>query len=184
MRWNIVSLRSVLALFAVFAVFAILLTLPAQTLHANKGNINDHRQQGVEHKNFSNRSLRGAYIAQSTGTTNFPIPPLSDLNGPSAITGRLVADGYGNMSGTAVQIRNGVLMSMEVTGTYEVEEDGTFSTTVVGETPLGPLSVEYYGVLFDGGKQAKLTAVAVNIPGISFPPGFVGMTATGSLVRQ
>lgn len=180
MRWNIGSLRSA---FSLFAVFALLLTLPASSLLAEEGNFGDPALQATKHGNYSNHNLRGAYVAQSTGTVNFP-PPLSDLNGPCAITGRLVADGYGNISGSGIQINNGMVMPMPFTGTYEVEEDGTISATVTGETPLGQLSVEYYGILFDGGKQAKVTAVGVSIPGIPFPPGFVGMTTTGSFVRQ
>ena len=180
MRWNFGSLRSA---FSLFAVFALLLTLPASSLLAEEGDFDNPVLQGTKHRNCCNHNLRGVYIAQSTGTTNFP-PPLSDLNGPYAITGRMVADGHGNLSGFAIQIRNGMVMSMPFTGTYEVEEDGTVWATVTGETPLGQLSVEYYGILFDGGKQAKVTAVAVSIPGIPFPPGFVGMTTTGSFVRQ
>lgn len=168
MRWHIVSLRSILFLFAVFAVFAALLALPAQTVPAEK-------------MNFSNQSLKGSYVAQSTGTWNFPLPPLSDQNGPYTLTGRLVADGYGNISGSGVQIQNGMVMPLDYIGTYEVEEDGTFLVTVTNESQI---SVEYYGVLFDAGKQAKLTAVSLDIPGVDLPPGFIGMTETGSLVRQ
>lgn len=174
MRWNTGSLRSI---FFLFAVCAVLLALPAQTLLAESGN-------------YSNHSLRGAYVAQSTGTAFFPPGhPLSASNGPYAVTGKMVSDGYGNISGFSVQIRNGMLVPLQFTGTYEVEEDGTFSVTVTGENPLGQqLSVEYYGVLFDEGKQAKMTAVGISIPGVplppELPPNFVGMTETGSLIRQ
>ncbi len=160
MRWNAHSFRFA---FCLFAVFALLLALPASPLLAEKENPGDHLLQGNRHMIFNNRNLSGTYVAQATGTTNFPSPPLSDLNGPYAITGRLVADGRGNISGSAVQIRNGMRMTMPFTGTYDVAEDGTFSLTVTGETPLGPLSIEHYGVLIDGGEQAKLPGKRVAV---------------------
>jgi len=50
-----------------------------------------------------------------------------------------------------------------------------------GDTTLGKLTVEYYGILFDEGKQARVTQVG--IPGV-LPEGFAGITFVGSFVRQ
>ncbi len=132
--------------------------------------------------NFSNQDLRGAYVAQGTGTAAFPPDhPFSVLNGPMATIGRFVADGCGNISGFAVQVNNGAVGRQLFTGTYSVEADGSFSVTMVGDTAFGTLAVEYSGVLFDEGKQAKV--MQVGIPGV-LPQGLAGITYTGTFIRQ
>ena len=139
----------------------------------------------AKHSNFTSRDLRGAYIGQCSGTMDFPSPPLSYMNGPFVMTARIVADGQGNLSGSGVEVHNGQAVALPFTGTYTVEDDGTIWITLTGTTPgLGSLSIKVYGFLFDEGKQVKLIYAGVMIPGFELPPGFVGITAAGSWIRQ
>jgi hypothetical protein len=98
---------------------------------------------------------------------------------------RIVADGHGNLNGSGVEVLNGQALTLPFTGTYTVEEDGTLQVILTATTPgLGTLSIQVYGFLFDEGKQVKLIYAGVMIPGVNLPPGFVGMTAAGSWIRQ
>jgi len=160
--------------FVLFGSAVVLLTLMLVALPTSSTRAKD--------SNFSNQDLRGAYVAQGTGTAAFPpAHPFSVLNGPMATTGRFVADGCGNISGFAVQVNNGAVGRQSFTGTYNVEGDGSFSVTMIGDTAFGTLAVEYSGVLFDEGKQAKVTEVG--IPGV-LPQGLAGITYIGSFIRQ
>jgi hypothetical protein len=135
---------------------------------------------------FTNWDLRGAYASQMTGTLLFPAnSPLAAFNGPAAYTGRVVADGRGNLTGNVTANINGLVTSGPVQGNYVVNDDGTVdwtsTITVLGQTAQQVA----FGVICDEGKQLRFTMVGPTVPDPRMPGGLNAMSVlTGSWIRQ
>ena len=135
----------------------------------------------AQHSKFNNHYLWGSYASQLTGTINCPEGhPLSQFNGPFALTGRVSADGEGNAWGTVYENYNGMLVNYSWEGTYDMNPDGTFLLDVYYELEgLGEIYVQMFGVLCDNGKQVRLMHI-----GPTYAPNMVGTTLVGSWIRQ
>src|SRR5215467_5609983 len=71
--------------------------------------------------------LQGAWAFQLTGSVFLP-QPFDGFNGPFYRNGRFVADGQGNIQVTsAVSNYNGTVGRESYSGTYSVNQDGTFT---------------------------------------------------------
>jgi hypothetical protein len=136
---------------------------------------------------WTNGDLWGGYAVYFSGTVVLPAGhPLSALNGPCSMVGRVFFDGEGNVKGTVYTTFNGsVSPGSWEGGTYTVNNDGTMKITVTAEILLAgsqKLTFECYGIVYDEGKQIKL--VFTKIGGLQLPENYVGMTSVGTLVRQ
>jgi hypothetical protein len=132
---------------------------------------------------FTNADFSGVYGSQWTGSINFPALPFSALNGPYALLGRLVSDGQGAITARFIESYNGQIARNEGKGAYTVRPNGTLTMMVSYVTSaLGKITFEAEGVLFDDGRQVRLQLTKWVEPAL--PPGFTGMVATGSLMRQ
>ena len=146
---------------------------------SSRGMGDTHWTQG--YWSYGNYSLRGNYASQLTGTINCPEwHPFAQFNGPFALTGRVSADGKGNIWGTVYENYNGMLIGYSWEGTYDMNQDGTFLLDAYYELPeLGDIYVQMFGVLCDRGKQVRLMHV-----GPTYAPNMVGTTIIGSWIRQ
>ncbi len=132
---------------------------------------------------FTNADFCGTFGSQWTGSVYFPTAPFNQLNGPYAMLGRVAADGLGKMSAKFIECYNGTILRSEATGTYSVKPDGTlimlFSYVLPG---VGSFTLEVTGILFDEGRQARVTCSKIIDPPV--PAGFTGMAATSTLIKQ
>jgi hypothetical protein len=135
---------------------------------------------------YRNADFYGSFASQWTGTSNFPVPagsPFSALNGPYCLTGRVVADGRGGLTGSVIDTYNGTQFSYSFQGTYQVSPDGTVTLFVVADlTPFGKFPLVVYGVLFDNCKQVRVTLLGKPVTGL--PYSQVGGIAVGTLWKQ
>jgi hypothetical protein len=83
---------------------------------------------------FSNRSIRGTYAGQFSGVVIESGTPLNVVG-----SGIFIADGNGNISGHESYVFNGSPCAVKVSGTYQVNSDGSGSTSI---TLTGPASCE------------------------------------------
>jgi hypothetical protein len=67
---------------------------------------------------------------------------------------------------------------------YQVNLDGTYTETFVVQFGQAQATITYDGVLVNGGDEARLMVTGFSMPGISLPPGYVGMVVSGSMIRQ
>src|SRR4030088_63373 len=78
----------------------------------------------------SGSGLQGSWAFQFTGTVNLP-SPINAFNGPFYRNGRFVADNRGVFHvTTAVSNYNGTVGHETFSGTYVVNQDGTFTVTI------------------------------------------------------
>jgi hypothetical protein len=157
-----------------------------------------HRTTSTHAKSrwFTNWDLRGSFATQLSGTiavpTNAGFPAaLTALNGPYCLTGRVEADGMGNVQGTVWDNYSGLPIHYSFQGTYQVNDDGTL--TIKALLPLSgginyPLTM--FGVMCADGNQVRLTQIGATMAELGIPnlpaeyKGFVGAVVTGSWVRQ
>ena len=130
--------------------------------------------------------LQGSWAFQFTGTILLP-PPFNTLNGPFYRNGRFTADNHGNFSVTsAVSNYNGFIGHETFSGTYIVNQDGTFSMRIVN-LPVPPIPgvpnvFTFDGVLAESGKAAKVVLSGVNLGGQQLPN--IGSVIAGEFLRQ
>lgn len=134
-----------------------------------------------------NDPLEGSWAFQITGTVFLP-PPLDAYNGPFYRNGRFVADGHGNLQVTnSVYNYNGTIGREPYSGTYIVNQDGTFTIQIANlPAPFLPPNVpsvfSFDGVLAQGGKVAKVVLSGVNVGGQQFDN--VTSVGAGDFVKQ
>ena len=140
----------------------------------------------ARHWGYSNADLSGTYAFQLTGVYVFPsASPLSVMNGPFAINGIIRADGQGNMTKDFVINYNGQTYRVEdAESTYEVNPDGSYTETFIVQFGQAPATITYEGVLVNDGREARLMVTGFSLPGISLPPGYIGMVISGSMIQQ
>src|SRR5690349_18655260 len=111
----------------------------------------------------NNASLRGSYAFLATGNT-FPALGLpAALTGAFASLGTADYDGRGNVSLTAAVSLNGVVQRPPTaTGTYQVESDCTFTSSLDN-------GATFRGAIVEGGRELDLlqTTTGVAITGIA-----------------
>jgi hypothetical protein len=94
-------------------------------------------------KSFSNKSLKGTYSEKFSGfvgSTSNPFPTTSSL--PQSGTGVETADGMGNFTASTVFSIGGSTCSGTIKGTYQVNADGTgTSTATFTPNPTAPIGV-------------------------------------------
>jgi hypothetical protein len=94
-------------------------------------------------KTFSNKDLKGTYAEKFsgfTGSTSNPFPTSSSL--PQSGTGLEIADGKGNFTASLVFSIGGLACSGKVKGTYQVNSDGTgTSTGTFTPNPTAPTGI-------------------------------------------
>jgi len=87
----------------------------------------------AQSSNCNNESWKGAYGFTLTG---WRIPdPAQPTHFARAGVGRLVADGRGNLSGAETKSRNGLIIPLTFTGTYQVNTDCTGTAHIVTSDP-------------------------------------------------
>ena len=106
-------------------------------------------------------ALSGAYAVQFTGTVFLPAP-FNLYNGPFSRNGRVVFDGMGNFTSFVVANYNGTISRDTFSGTYALNEDGTFTLTInnlpIPALPAGvPNTFSFDGMLANNYNTAKLT---------------------------
>jgi hypothetical protein len=139
----------------------------------------------AKHWGFTNDDLVGWYALQLTGNYVFPSAPLSALNGPFAVTGRVWADGQGHLIKRLVANYNGQVYHFEnLPSSYTVNTDGVYTETF--PVQLGPLSatVTFEGVLINDGNEVRLMVSGFSAPPIPLPAGYAGMVIAGSMIKQ
>jgi len=137
-------------------------------------------------RRYSNSCLWGTYASQLTGTMVFPsTSPMAFLNGPYCLTGTVDLDGQGNAQGTVYENYNGLLLNYSWTGTYQVNVDGTVKLSANINLFGQAFPLVMFGVICDGGKQVRLTAIGPAMSG-SMIPGVpnLGFVITGSWILQ
>jgi len=81
----------------------------------------------------TNKTWRGAYGFTLTG---WRIPdPAQPTHFARAGVGRLVSDGQGNLIGIETKSKNGLIVPVSITGTYQVNPDCTGSAHIVTNDP-------------------------------------------------
>ena len=134
-----------------------------------------------------NAGLEGSWAFQLTGTVFLP-PPFDAFNGPFYRNGRFVADGHGNLQVTASVFNyNGTVGREPYSGTYSVNEDGTFTLQFTNLPvpflpPDLPTVFSFDGVLARGGTVAKVVLSGVNVGGQQLPN--IGSIVAGEFVKQ
>ena len=105
----------------------------------------------------SHCGLKGTYAYTGFGYT-YNGNPLGFPAGYITATGTVTFDGNGNAFIRQAEVINGVLINAnaEYTGTYTINSDCTFTTTLFGITAFA-------GVVADNGKQIR---AMISIPGI------------------
>ena len=91
-------------------------------------------------KSFSNKDIKGTYAEKSSGFVagaGNPFP--TDTSLPQSETGLEVANGKGNFTASIVFSIGGSICSGTVTGTYQVNPNGTGTSTGIF-TPTSPTS--------------------------------------------
>jgi hypothetical protein len=110
----------------------------------------------------TNASLQGTYGFTARGTTldGSPVPP--DLQGPFAGSGLAVFDGQGHVTLTATNSFNGVIQSITVQDTYQVNPDCTY-------TSQADDGVTFYAVIMRQGQEVFIlqTTPGVVIAGVA-----------------
>ena len=84
----------------------------------------------------NNETLKGPYGFTLTGW-RVPTPDTNTRSARAGV-GRLVFDGRGNLSGTETKSRDGVIIPVSVSGTYQVNTDCTGSGHILTNDPGGP----------------------------------------------
>lgn len=148
--------------------------------------------------NFSDVSLKGAWVARFTGEL-MPLPIFKpEYFGPFVRTGRFVADGRGNISVTAWANYAGHVQVDNYSGVYSVASDGTFTMTVynlvlnfldLNALPFpynGNNEISFFGALEDNGRAAKVMVTGIKIEGVDPVPifGTIGSVISGEFHRQ
>jgi len=90
--------------------------------------------QAVTHKSCSPATLKGSFGFGGIGS----VVVAPGMTIPLAVTGRIVADGNGQLSGTQTRVRDGVLVRETFTGVYDVTPDCTGSDILyfAGRPPI------------------------------------------------
>jgi hypothetical protein len=131
-------------------------------------------------------ALNGAYAVQFTGTVFLPAP-FNLYNGPFSRNGKVVFDGNGNFTSYVVANYNGTISRDTFSGTYILNEDGTFTLTInnlpIPALPAGvPNTFSFDGMLANNLTTAKLTLSGVSVGGQ--PLSNIGSVITGELIKQ
>jgi hypothetical protein len=141
--------------------------------------------------NWSDWDVRGIWASQLTGSIMFPAAlPGASANGSYCLTGRVEADGFGNVQGTVYDNYNGMLLNYTWQGTYQVNPDGTMTVETTVELMENPYHLTMFGVICDKGDQIRLTQVGPTMGEIGasgmlgVPDNFLGTTIVGSWIRQ
>ena len=141
----------------------------------------------AKHWGFTNDDFVGWYTIQLTGNYVFPSAnPLSSMNGPFVVTGRVWSDGQGHLVKRLVSNYNGQVYHLDnLPSTYTVSSDGTYTETF--PVQLGPTlsaTITFEGMLMDDGNQVRLMVSGFSAPPLSLPAGYAGMVISGSMIRQ
>ncbi len=133
---------------------------------------------------WSETDFNGAFASQWSGTIAFAADnPLSQLNGPYSLTGRLTSNGQGKAQAKIIENFNGHIVRQVSNALYRVSEDGTIILSFERNYPgIGPVTFEMEGILFDEGRQARMTVTGLT--GAGLQDDNAGMTIVGTIVRQ
>jgi len=115
-----------------------------------------HAEQGCTDHDFI--GVFGFY-----GTGYVVKSPVTTLTGPFARLGRFESDGNGHLTFSSTASFNGHLIPQDFTGTYSVNPDCTFSTTVYLPDPIN-LPVNFISIISDDGNENR--DLFVNPPGV------------------
>jgi hypothetical protein len=148
---------------------------------------NINRTVAAKNWGFANDDLAGWYTIQLTGNYVFPKEnPLSALNGPFVVTGRIWSDGKGHLVKRLVSNYNGQVYHLDnLPSTYSISSEGMYTETF--PVQLGPTlsaTITFEGVIMDDGNQVRLMVSGFSAPLLPMPAGYAGMVISGSMIKQ
>jgi len=129
----------------------------------------EHAENSLgEHKSCSLATLRDSFGYAGMGT----VVVAPGMTIPLAVTGRITADGKGQLSGSQTRVRDGVLFRETFTGVYDVTPDCTGSD-ILYFAGRPPITRDF--VLVEGGREIRYIVTG------SLPGAVITITATKQL---